>query len=123
MRTTLLTLLSFFFLSTQAQQPHRELGYDKTNNLLTTIAFGYGNTVDKIIYSGRDQTLIKVNSYGFPSEMVNSVATVGFQYAGTRSVTVTQTVNGQTKKSDIALDSDLFICVCGGYRGDFKILI
>ena len=116
MRTTLLTLLSFFFLSTQAQQPHRELGYDKTNNLLTTIAFGYGNTVDKIIYSGRDQTLIKVNSYGFPSEMVNSVATVGFQYAGTRSVTVTQTVNGQTKKSDIALDSDKVL----SYREEYK---
>ena len=66
-----------------AQQPHKEVGYDKSTNMLTTVAYGYGNSVDQIIFKGKDQTSIKVNNYGFPTEMVNSLTTVEFQYAGT----------------------------------------
>ena len=84
-----------------AQQPHKEVGYDKSTNMLTTVAYGYGNSVDQIIFKGKDQTSIKVNNYGFPTEMVNSLTTVEFQYAGTSSVTVTQTVNGE-KKIEVA---------------------
>ncbi len=116
MRISLLTLLSVLFVNVMAQQPHKEMGYDSQNNMLTTVAFGHGNAVDKIIYSGKDQTSIKVNSYGFPTEMVNSKATVGLQYAGTRSVTITQTVNGETKKSNIALDSEKVL----GFREEYK---
>jgi len=116
MRISFLTLLSVLFVNVMAQQPHREMGYDSQSNILTTVAFGYGNSVDKIIFSGNDQTSIKVNNYGFPTEMVNSKATVGFQYAGTRSVTLTQTVNGETKKSTIALDSEEVL----GFRDEYK---
>lgn len=89
-----------------AQQPHKEVGYDKSSNMLTTVAFGYGNSVDQIIFKGKDQTSIKVNNYGFPTEIVNSLTNVNFQYAGTSSVTVTQTVNGEQKTEKVSLDSE-----------------
>ena len=88
-----------------AQKPHKEVGYDKSTNMLTTVAYGYGNSVDQIIFKGKDQTSIKVNNYGFPTEIVNSLTTMEFQYAGTSAVTVTQTVNGEKKTEKIPLDS------------------
>ena len=33
-----------------AQKPHKEVGYDKSTNMLTTVAYGYGNSVD--LYQG-----------------------------------------------------------------------
>lgn len=89
-----------------AQPPHKGVGYDATSNVLTTVAYGYGNSVDQVIVTGKDQTSIKINSNGFPTEIVNSVANFDFQYAGTSSVTVTQTINGEKKVDKVALNSD-----------------
>ena len=32
-----------------AQPPHKEVGYDASSNVLTTVSYGYGNSVDQII--------------------------------------------------------------------------
>ena len=92
-----------------AQPPHKEVGYDASSNVLTTVSYGYGNSVDQIIFKGKDQTSVKVNNYGFPTEIVNGVTNVDFQYAGTSSVTVTQTVNGEKRVDKVALNSDQVI--------------
>ena len=106
-RNVILTLcLTMVFAVGWAQPPHKEAGYDKSSNMLTTVAYGYGNSVDQVVFAGKDQTSIKVNNYGFPTEIVNSVSTVDFQYAGTSSVTVTQTVNGEKKTEKVSLNSD-----------------
>jgi len=99
-----------------AQQPHNEVAFDKSNNSLTTVHYGYGNSVEAITHTGQDQTTIKVNNYGMPTEITNSLATVAFQYAGTSSVKVTQTVNGQTKTSNVPLDSKEVL----NYREEYK---
>ena len=99
-----------------AQQPHNETGYNTKDNSMTSIRYGYGNTVERIIHSGKDQTSITVNSYGMPTEITNSMATVGLQYAGTSSVTVTQTVNGETKTSRVPLDSKQVL----DYRAEYN---
>ena len=101
---------------TVAQKPHNEVAFDKSNNSLTMVHYGYGNTVETITYTGKDQTTIRVNGNGMPTEITNSLATVYLQYAGTRSVKVTQTVNGQTKTSNVALDSQGVI----DYRAEYK---
>ena len=33
-----------------AQPPHKEVGYDASSNVMTTVAYGYGNSVDQIIF-------------------------------------------------------------------------
>ena len=99
-----------------AQKPHNELAFDKSNNSLTMVHYGYGNSVETMTHTGRDQTTIKVNSNGMPTEITNSLATVSMQYAGTRSVKVTQTVNGQTKTSTVPLDSKTVL----DYRAEYK---
>lgn len=117
MRKITLTFVSLLaFCYAQAQQPHRELGYDPGSNILTTVAYGYGNSVDRIIFTGQDQTSIKVNNYGFPTEIVNSVATVDFQYSGASSVTITQTMNGETKKTKLPLNSEEVLSQRNEYR-------
>jgi len=105
-RNVILTLcLTMVFAVGWAQPPHKEAGYDPSSKILATVAYGYGNSVDQVIISGKDQTSIKVNSNGFPTEIVNSVTNLDFQYAGTGSVTVTQTVNGEKKTEKLSLDS------------------
>ncbi|MBR0046484.1 MAG: hypothetical protein IJP75_06325 [Bacteroidaceae bacterium] len=112
MTLALLTICS----SMLAQPPHSQVGYDKSSNTLTTLHYSYGNRVESIIYTGQDQTTISVNSNGMPTEITNSLATVSFSYAGTRSVTVTQTVNGQTKTDRLSLDSDKVL----SYREEYN---
>ena len=105
-RNVILTLcLTMAFAVGWAQPPHKEVGYDNSSNMLTTVSYGYGNSVDQVIFSGKDQTSIKVNNYGFPTEIVNSLTSVDFQYAGTSAVSVTQTVNGEKKTEKVPLDS------------------
>ena len=79
----LTTFLTMAFAIVWAQPPHKEVGYDASSNVMTTVAYGYGNSVDQIIFKGKDQTSIKVNNYGFPTEIVNSVFNMDLQYAGT----------------------------------------
>lgn len=115
-RNLFLTFCALVVGATMQAQPHSAVAYDKSSNLLTTIRYGYGNTVESIIYTGKDQTTISVNSTGMPVEVTNSLATVNFTYAGARSVNVTQTVNGQTKTDKLSLDSDKVL----NYREEYK---
>lgn len=115
-RSLFLTFCVLVVIAAMQAQPHSEVAYDKTSNSLTTIRYGYGNAVESITYTGKDQTTISVNSNGMPTEVTNSLATVNFTYAGARSVTVTQTVNGQTKTDRLAIDSDRVL----SYREEYK---
>lgn len=118
MRKHIAIVLSLLGICTamQAQPPHNQVGYDTSNNTLTTVHYGYGNKVEQIIYFGQDQTTISVNNVGMPTEITNSLATVSFSYAGTSAVTVTQTVNGQTKTDRLSIDSPKVI----NYRAEFN---
>ena len=111
-----LTLCALLAVVVMRAQPHSDIGYDKSSNSLTTLRYGYGNSVETIVYTGEDQTTIEVNSYGMPTEITNSMATVSFSYAGTSNVNVTQTVNGQTKTDRVPLNSDKVL----SYREEYK---
>ena len=76
-------------LAAMAQTPHNVVGYNKDNNTLTTVHYGYGNSVDNITVAGEVQTTISLNGQGMPTEVTNDYATMSLSWAGTQSVTVT----------------------------------
>ena len=39
-------------LAAMAQPPHNVVGYNKDSNTLTTVHYGYGNSVDNITVAG-----------------------------------------------------------------------
>lgn len=90
-------------LAAMAQPPHNVVGYNKDSNTLTTVHYGYGNSVDNITVSGEVQTTISLNGQGMPTELTNDYATMSLSWAGTQSVTVTQMVNGETRTDKLAL--------------------
>ena len=45
-------------MAVTAQPPHNVVGYNKDNNTLTTVHYGYGNSVDNITVAGEVQTTI-----------------------------------------------------------------
>lgn len=111
-----LTFCALLVIVVMRAQPHSDIGYDKSSNSFTTLRYGYGKSVESIIYTGKDQTLIEINNYGMPTEITNSLATVSFTYAGTSNVNVTQTVNGQTKSDRVPLNSDKVL----SYREEYN---
>ena len=90
-------------LAAMAQPPHNVVGYNKDNNTLTTVHYGYGNSVDNITVAGEVQTTISLNGQGMPTEVTNDYATMSLSWAGTQSVTVTQLVNGESRTDKLAM--------------------
>ena len=90
-------------MAVTAQPPHNVVGYNKDNNTLTTVHYGYGNSVDNITVAGEVQTTISLNGQGMPTEVVNDYATMSLSWAGTQSVTVTQQVNGESRTDKLAM--------------------
>ena len=90
-------------LAAMAQPPRNVVGYNKDCNTLTTVHYGYGNSVDNITVSGEVQTTVSLNGQGMPTEVTNDYATMSLSWAGTQSVTVTQLVNGETRTDKMAM--------------------
>ncbi len=104
-----------FSMAAMAQSQRNVVGYNKDNNTLTTVHYYYGS-VDKINVAGRTLTSIALNGQGLPTEMTNDYATMTFSWAGTRSVTVTQTINGQTKTDQLNMPDGVVI----DYRNEYQ---
>ena len=103
-------LITLCFLLTRivgwAQQPHTVIGYAPKTNTLTALRYGYGNSLEKITVAGQTQTTIVVSGNGQPKSISNGLANVNLTFAGTSSVTVDQTVNGETKTEKVSISSD-----------------
>ena len=113
-KTITFFVLLTFSLAAMAQSQQNVVGYNKENNTLTTVHYSYGN-VDKINVAGRGVTSITLSGQGLPTEMTNDYATMSFSWAGTRSVTVTQTINGQTKTDQLNMKDG----VVTNYRNEY----
>lgn len=105
-KTIALFTLLLSYVTAGAQQPHTVVGYTPNSNTLTALRYGYGNSLETITIAGKTLTTIKVSSNGQPKSISNEFATEDFTFAGTSKVTVTQTVNGETKTSTVAMNSD-----------------
>lgn len=100
---------------TAGAQQSNVVGYNKDLNTLTTVHYYYGS-VDNITVAGDVQTTIKLGGQGLPTEVTNDYATVALSWAGTRSVTVTQTVNGQTKTDKLDVPDGVVV----NYRAEYQ---
>ena len=105
-KTIALFTLLLSYVTAGAQQPHTVVGYTPNSNTLTALRYGYGNSLETITIAGKTLTTIKVSSNGQPKSISNEFATEDFTFAGTSKVTVTQTVNGETKTSTVSINSD-----------------
>lgn len=105
-RNVILTLcLAAVSTAGWAQKPHSDVVYSPETNTVTTMHFGGGNTLESITISGKTHTTIRVAPNGQPKQISNEFATVDYTFAGTGSVNVVQTVNGQTKTQKVATNS------------------
>ncbi|MBQ9678379.1 MAG: hypothetical protein IJV44_09620 [Prevotella sp.] len=113
------SIISLCLLTTfsvvKAQQPHNVVGYTPSSNTITTLHYGYGNSLESITIAGKTQTTIKVSGNGQPKSISNEFATIEYSFAGTSNVNVTQTVNGETKTSKVPMNSDRVL----QFRKDF----
>lgn len=99
----------------QAQQPHNEVGYNPETNTLTSLHYGSGNSLESITIAGKTLTTIKVNYNGQPKSISNEYGTLEYTFAGASNVTVTQTVNGETRTDKVPMNSDYVL----QFRKDF----
>lgn len=76
-------ILLLMTMAVTAQPPHNVVGYNKDNNTLTTVHYGYGNSVDNITVAGEVQTTISLNGQGMPTER-HDVTQLGWHAVGDR---------------------------------------
>lgn len=105
-----------------AQLPHSDVVYSPKTNTVTTMHFGGGNTLESITISGKTHTTIRVAPNGQPKQISNELATVDYTFAGTGSVNVTQTVNGQTKTQKVAMNSQDVLNFRTLYKDAVKVM-
>lgn len=110
-------------ITSQAQNSYNVVGYSPKTNTLTTMHYGRGNTLESITISGETQTTIRVSPNGQPKQISNEFATLDYQFAGTSKVTVTQTVNGETKVQSVPMNSDQVLSFRASYAAVKKKLL